>query len=227
MSKLSIVIPMYNHWELTLQLLGDLLRTNKDYIDEILVVNDASTDDTVYEGLRFWKQEQILPIRELRLKENVGFLKASNKGMAKASGDILVLLSNDVRIWVNFCKILKDMYEVNGMTGLWGNRYYDRDTGWNTFNGKIYPYLEGWLLACSKETWKVLGGFDEQYAPCDFEDVDISTKAISLGLPLTSFGLDEGKIRHLGAQSLGYNPEREAITIRNKEKFRKKWINDK
>jgi hypothetical protein len=31
-------------------------------------------------------------------------------------------------------------------------------------------------------------------------------------------------VRHIGAQSIGYNPEREKITIRNKELFRKKWI---
>jgi len=34
----------------------------------------------------------------------------------------------------------------------------------------------------------------------------------------------DSKVEHLGGQTIGFNPEREAITIRNKEIFRKKYV---
>ena len=221
MSKLSVVIPTYNHWNLTHQLLFDLYQTCRNSLDEVLVVNDASTDDTVYQGLKWWKEQKMLPLKELRLNENCGFLRTANKGMAKASGDILVLLSNDVRVMDDFCGQIKELIEKDKKV-LIGNRLIAFDSGWNTFNGKTYPYLEGWILACTKDAWKELDGFDDQYAPNDFEDVDLSTRAASLGYSLVS--LDNSRVTHIGAQSIGYNPEREAITKRNREKFKEKWV---
>jgi GT2 family glycosyltransferase len=185
------------------------------------VVNDASTDDTVYQGLTWWKQQKMLPLKELRLAENQRFLRASNRGMAKASGDILVLLSNDVRVKDDICKQIKDIID-NDSKVLIGGRLLNFNTGWNEFNGKIYNYLEGWLLACTKEAWQEFDGFDDIYAPNDYEDVDISIRAVSLGYSLVS--LDNPRVEHLGAKSIGYNPEREATTKRNKEKFRMKWV---
>jgi GT2 family glycosyltransferase len=190
-------------------------------LDEVLVVNDASTDDTVYQGLVWWKQQKMLPLKEFRLSENKRFLRASNQGMGMAHGDILVLLSNDVIVKDDICKQIRDIID-NDKRVLIGNRLIAFDSGWNTFNGRTYQYLEGWLLACTKEVWEDLGGFDDQYAPSDFEDVDLSTTAISKGYTLLS--IDNPKITHMGGQSIGYNPEREAITKRNREKFREKWL---
>jgi GT2 family glycosyltransferase len=224
MSKLSVVIPFYNHWDLVHQSLFDLYQHCRNSLDEVLVVNDASTDDTVYQGLMWWKEQKMLPLKELQLSENQRFLRASNKGMAKASGDILVLLSNDVRVKDDLCRQIINTISVEhyGERVLVGGRLLGWDTGWNTFDGKTFPYLEGWLLACTKTVWKELGGFDDIYAPNDFEDVDLSTRAVSLGYSLVN--LDNPRVTHIGAQSIGYNPEREAITKRNREKFRAKWI---
>lgn len=216
----SVVIPTYNHYELIHQSLWDLYKKTSG-IDEVLVVNDASTDDTFYIGLSWWKDQKLLPIKELRLKENVGFLRASNKGVAKASGDVIVLLSNDVRVYRDFIQEVVDILHENDKH-LIGGRLLDWDTGWNVFNGKLYQYIEGWLLACTKDAWNRFGGFDERFVPNDYEDVDLSTTALDLGYSLVE--LSNGCVEHIGAQSIGYNVEREKITNSNKEKFAKKWI---
>ena len=54
------------------------------------------------------------------------------------------------------------------------------------------------------------------------EDVDFTTSAMNLGFEIVS--LDNPKVWHDGGRSIGFNPNREEITKRNKELFRKKWI---
>jgi GT2 family glycosyltransferase len=156
------------------------------------------------------------------MNKNVGFLKASNAGLKKADGDVVCLISNDVRIYKDIVHGIFDKVSGWHSPVLVGGRLLDFDTGWNEFDGKIFNYLEGWLLATTKDAWSELFYFDEQFIPSDMEDVDISTKALSLGYELIS--LPAEMTHHIGGQSIGFNPEREAITIRNKEKFRNKWM---
>ena len=103
-----------------------------------------------------------------------------------------------------------------------GGRWLDWDTGWNTFNGRIFPYLEGWILATTNKTWKELDYFDELFTPNDMEDIDLSTKALSSGIYTAEF--TAGLVEHIGAQTISYGTERENITIQNKKKFEEKWL---
>lgn len=222
--KVSIVIPIYNHWELVHQLLFDLYTYNRDSIYEIILVDDDSTEDSVYGGARWWKSiysgmDNSNVIKYVKLEKNVGFLRSSNCGMNQASGDILILISTDVRCP---CKFVEDVVRVlSAPKTITGGKLLNFDTGWNKFYGKIYPYIEGWLLACTKEAWDTIGGFDDRFAPCDFEDIDFTTAALSKGYGVIA--LDNPKIVHLGAQSIGYNLEREKGTNINKIKFEEKW----
>ena len=218
--RLSVVVPSYNHWALTHQCLFDLYKHCVDSLDEVVLVNDCSTDKEYYDGLSFWKEQKLLPLRELRNKENMGFTISANRGMKSSTGDIIVLLSNDVRVLSNMCKQVRDIITLDDKV-LIGNTLVDFDSGWNTFNGKTYKYLDGSLLAATRSVWEELGWFDEIYAPGDFEDVDISTKAISLGYTLMS--MNDSLINHLAAQTTGYTPERLERTKRNQKKFEEKW----
>jgi GT2 family glycosyltransferase len=226
MDKVSIVIPTYNKWALVHQTLFDIYN-HCSPVHEIIVVNDGCTEQDNFTGLEWWKRAGMLPIRELRLEQNVNFLRASNAGLKAATGDILVLLSNDVRVHKDVA-----LMAIAGMSIqekiLLGGRVYNQSTGWNEFNGKIFPYVEGWLLITTKENWEELGYFDERYAPHDFEDVDLSTTAISKGYNLAQITPDNGEVvTHIGAQSIGYNSGREEITNKNREKFIEKWLTNK
>ena len=224
MSKVSIVIPNYNRYDLVHQLLFDLYK-NCSPVYEVIVVNDGCTEEESFSGLIWWKQTKMLPVMHLDLADNVGFLLASNAGMKSATGDIIALISNDVRIKDDI--VTKINLQINTTYNSFiGGRLLNFDTGWNSFSsgmgGKhLFSYLEGWLLAARKDSWEEFGYFDERYVPHDFEDVDISTTASKLEYMLVS--LPEESTYHAGAQSIGYNPEREALTKRNREKFRKKW----
>lgn len=212
--KFSFVIPAYNNWAGLHQLLWDIYK-NCSIPDEVIIMDDDSPDPAFLTGLSWWMEQDMLPIKHVRNMDNMGFLLNSNKGLRMAMGDIVCLVSTDVRIH-------KDVTKLPEMDGVWGGRYLDWDTGWNTFGKRVFPYLEGWFLLTSKKIWKDIGYFDESFAPNDFEDVDISTTALSKGYRLNCFA--EGYVFHVGAQTIGYNPEREALTVRNRKKFEDKWV---
>lgn len=212
--KVSFVIPTYNHWELTNHVLLDVSAYSPS-VDEVLILDNGSEKGLVEEGLRYWRD--YLPLRVLRLEENIGFLRVCNWGVPQASHEAVALISNDVRVKSDLANEIRN--RLSSKTILGGVLYLG-STGWNEFGNRIFPYLEGWLLAFKWAAWNELGGFDEQFAPCDYEDVDFSTKAVSLGYQLEEL---VGNYQHLVAQTIGYNPERLAITERNKEVFKRKW----
>ena len=230
--KAHIVIPMYNHWNLLHSLLWDLYTKEKGNIDSVLVINNGSTDEDVGNGLRWWTRETKFnkyPIHVMNIDENCGFLLAANAGLKQIAhrpepyvdaNDIIILISNDVQIKAPFIHQIRDILEKSAQT-LVGGILYSSSTGWNMVGGKVYPYLEGWLLATTASNWEMLNYFDERFTPCDYEDIDLSTEALKVGMELVP--LNNPGLIHLGAQTLGYNPEREANTIKNKERFETKW----
>jgi len=226
MYKTTIVIPCHNHYELTGRLLLDLLLHEQKSIDRIIIVDDRSTDAETIASLDAWKDDRLLPIEVEKLIENVGFTIASNIGLrlvacTKHEKDrIVFLISNDVRIHGKFIGQTEEILSASPKT-LVGHKLLLHDTGWNTFNGRVFGYAEGYFLATTADRWQELGYFDPAYAPNDYEDVDLSTKAKELGFALSP--LNTPNIVHLGGGTLGYNPEREAVTKRNREYFRKKW----
>lgn len=219
MNKFSFVIPNYNRWDLCHTLLFDIYQKCSP-VYEVIVVNDGCTQEESFTGLRWWIDSGMLPVREIRIDENVGFLLASNEGLMDADGDIVCLISNDVRVQDDIVTMIEYQLKTT-YKSLVGGRLLEFDTGWNKFGDRTFPYVEGWLLATWRDNWKELGYFDERLAPNDYEDVDLSATAKSLDYIL--FALPEGSLIHHGAQSIGYNDKRLELTKRNREKFREKW----
>lgn len=219
-NRFSLVIPTYNHYDLLHSLLFQIYQNCKS-VTEVIVVNDRSTDVDYYDGLSWWNENGMLPLNILDMYKNGGFILSSNMGLQKATGDVICLLSSDVKVGSDISITIPAMLQANPKC-LVGGRLLDWDTGWNRFGNTIYPYLEGWLLAATKQGWKELGYLDEDLVPNDFEDVSLSTRALSLDYTLVP--LNDDRIVHLGGQTIGYSPERETVTKRNQEIFRKKYV---
>ena len=221
---ISIIMPFYNRWDLTHQRMMDLYKWINEEV-EIVLVNDASTDMEIKGGVAFWqKNSPRHTVKYKENKENLGFGGAMNAGADVASGNILVFLSNDVQIAGDFITQIKAILKQNDKT-LVGGRIVYWEAGWNEFEHKgkkfIVPYCEGWLLACTREVWDNLGGFDPLYGKYAVEDIDISTTAISLGYELK--GLDNPHLSHIGGATAKYDEHRMNYTIQNKEKYIEKW----
>lgn len=224
----SIIIPFFNRWELTHARLLELYRFAPENV-EIILVDDASTEDMIDSGIAWW-QKNIYPITNRPIRyhknpENLGFGGAMNEGAKLAKGDILVFLSNDVIMNGDIVtEIITKLQENNKV--LLGGEIINFDSGWNTLlvDGKkmIIPYCNGWLLACTKEVWDAIGGFDLRYGKYDYEDIDISLTAQFLGYNLIA--LNSKYARHIGGATIyALNSDRQAQTLKNKELFRQKW----
>lgn len=81
---------MYNKREFTEACLRALQENTPAHLYEIIIVDNASSDDTA----EFLKQTS-LPVRTLRNQENQGFARACNQGAAAARADLILFLNND------------------------------------------------------------------------------------------------------------------------------------
>ena len=88
----SIIIPVHNWIALTKDCLGRFGRRSV-LRGEIIVVDDASTDDTAAELGRWAQLEPRLKI--VRNDANAGFLTSAMRGAGAATGEILLFLNND------------------------------------------------------------------------------------------------------------------------------------
>ena len=224
--KNKIVIPLYNRWDLCNELLWNLYRKERENISQVLIVDDCSPDEEVAGGMKWWDMNNMLPIQISQNEVNLGFLLTSNSGLKYVCDnsepeDVVILISTDVHVYGKFISQI-DILLLENPEALVGGILHVHDTGWNKFGSRIYPYLEGWMLAATVKGWQTLDFFDETNQPHDFEDIDLSTKAIHHSyelLPLNNPGLV-----HAGGKSISYGTERENQTKRNKEKFREKWV---
>lgn len=223
--KYSFIVPFLNGWNLTLSRLNEFRKHLPDTC-EIVLVDDASTDEEVRKGIAFWQKSGVSRhvILYKRNEENKGFSGSMNVGARVATGDVFVFYSNDVVLSGDITLTLDKAFS-DPEPSLIGNDFLWWDTGWNkfTFNGKdrIVPYLAGYFIACTRENWKNLG-WDERYSPYDFEDVDLSMQATVLGYNLID--LKSSVLKHISGQTISkINPNREEITKRNRIKFIEKW----
>ena len=90
----SVVIPSYNGRKLLETCLASVERhMPADGSVEVIVVDDASTDDTVA-----WMRDNHPSIRLVSLAINGGFCAAANLGIAAARGAVVQLLNNDTEV---------------------------------------------------------------------------------------------------------------------------------
>jgi GT2 family glycosyltransferase len=90
--RLSVVIPTHETRELTLRCLAALWLC-RPQPDEVIVVDDGSTDDTAHSVLRKYPRHIVV-----RLPHSQGFSVAANHGMVRASGDLILLLNSDTEV---------------------------------------------------------------------------------------------------------------------------------
>ena len=86
----SIIIPVFNKWELTIQCLKALTKLSAQVPYEVIVVDNASMDGTPQHLKEFAGR-----IRLLRRATNGGFAIACNEGAAAATSGLLLFLNND------------------------------------------------------------------------------------------------------------------------------------
>jgi len=119
--KLSIIIPAYNEEKYIGQCLESLINETKGntFVEEIIVINNASTDRTREVALSYGVRVVDEP--------NKGLTKARQRGLVEARGDLLSYIDADSKIpkgWLN--KIYTAFTTRPNLVGFSGPyRYYD------------------------------------------------------------------------------------------------------
>lgn len=225
MCDISIITPVWNRADLTGQFLMKnwALYAGRPEV-EFVIVDNGSQDHTAM------ILEQFTSVMDGRLfvhtnLGNTGFGPGHNQGARLAQGQTLIFLSNDVEPTGDYVTPIVEALDEEP-TALVGPEMLRHDTGWNTFNGTTIAYLAGHCVACKRETWETLGGWDERYVPCDYEDIDLSYNALQKGIPLVEIPLLP--LNHLFGQSAqSLSGGRQAITMQSQAAFKEKWGFDK
>src|SRR5580704_15815789 len=90
MMTVAAVVPHWNRRDL-LQTLIASLRAQTRALDEIIVADNGSSDDSA-------ALAESLGARVLRLEKNLGFAAAVNRGIDAARTDWIAILNNDVTL---------------------------------------------------------------------------------------------------------------------------------
>jgi GT2 family glycosyltransferase len=171
----------------------------------------SETTRRVLEGI-----SQQRPVRLAFNESNVGFGPACNQGARLAQYNTLVFTQPDVTFMEDVTPKVVNLADGT----LYGARLITFDTSWNRFGSTIISYLEGYFLACTRPTWTVIGGFDPQIVPADYEDVDLCYTATQKGVQLRELPI---RASHVWGAHWNGNPGRQAITMRNRAYFAQKW----
>lgn len=195
--NISVVIPNYNGKELLEKNLPKILEIIKSYKDgnaEVIVVDDASTD----ESRKFLSEFRGIVC--LQNEKNLGFSSTVNKGVEKTRGEIIILLNTDVSPKKDFLEPLlshfKDekVFAVGCMDkSIEGDNIVLRGRGLGEWRRGFLVHKKGevdktdtlWVSGGSgafrKSIWEKLGGLNELYNPFYYEDIDLSYRGLKSG----------------------------------------------
>ena len=241
--KVSVVIVTYNNVQLTQGCIDSLLRNSAYPNLELIIIDNASRDDT-RNYLRYLARTE--PDVSIVLNErNLGFAAANNQGLRLARGRYLVLLNNDTLVpkgWL--APLLRHLEDpqvglVGPTTNAVGNEakvsidyshlddledFADRRA--RQYRGRSFdiPMLAMYCVALRREVLEQVGWLDEAFGIGMFEDDDYSRRVQAAGLRTVC--AEDGFIHHYGQASfkaLIASGEYQRLWEKNQAYFESKW----
>jgi GT2 family glycosyltransferase len=240
--EVSIIIPVHNHILTTLTLLQKL-RLNTDLVKfEIVVVDDASLDDTKL------ILSKIRGIKVLTQVKNLGYLRATNSAIKYCEGKYICLLNNDtipesgwldalVRTLRSDSKIAiagSMLMSADGLVSEAGSQIFRNRQIWNLGRGsergdelfnftREVDYCSAAAILVDAKFLKSLNGFDERFTPAYYEDTDLAMTAWSQERKVVF--VHDSYVRHIEGVSHGKDTSQgfKKYQLVNQEKFWDKW----
>jgi|GEM_PF-3615331 len=240
--EISIIIPVYDQPQLTLECLISIVEQTHAIRYEIVIVDDGSSADTV-EIL-----QSIANISLVHHPERLGFTLTCNHGANAARGKYLLFLNNDTQVTNGWLKALLDIFTLYDGVGAVGPKVLFSDgrlqqagcvinsNGTTNFIGENddpelprynfaheVDYCSAVSLLMKADIFHDMGGFDEVYSPAYYEDVDLCMKLQTRGLK-TYYCPDSVIVHHLNATTdqIGVAQKIEWAR-RNSQIFTKRW----
>ncbi|MEP6897742.1 MAG: glycosyltransferase [Rhodanobacter sp.] len=199
--QVSIVIPIHGKLAYTLACLRSLAQHVVQARFEVLVVDDASPDDSAA------TLSQVAGLRLLHNATNLGFIGSCNAGAAAARGDFLLFLNNDTQLGAGWLDALLRCFAERDDCGIAGSRLVYPDGRLQEAGGLVFSdgscwnvgrfesrdgsaflyrrevdYVSGASLLIRRDLFEKIGGFDTRYRPAYYEDTDLAFAVRKLGL---------------------------------------------
>lgn len=151
MTHLSIVIVSYNSKALLRDCLQSVLDTAADLSPETVVVDNASSDGNVS-----MMRKEFPMVRVIANSENLGFARATNQGIAAATGEYILLLNPDTRVLPGALAALTRFMDEHPEAGAVGPRLLNVD-GTLQPSCHAFPNMRAHFLdisgICRRFTW--------------------------------------------------------------------------
>ena len=153
--KLSIIIVSWNVKKDLENCLNSLYKNQPSYPFEIIVVDNASADDTVNILKNDFPEVMMIANRN-----NLGFAAANNQGIERAKGQYILLLNPDTIVHSGSLDVLIEFMDENEDVGICGPKLLNTD-GSIQRSIRRYPSFRG---ALHRHTvFKSLGVFKSEY----------------------------------------------------------------
>ena len=186
----SAIIVNYNGGDDLLGCLETLERQISTRV-EVIIVDNRSTDGSIDRAANAFPDARIV-----RSPTNLGFAGGCNRGAREAHGDVLLFLNPDVLLDATCVARLCERLRTH--PGVAGPKLFIEASGDCEYGVALdlvgFPiglrkpgkplYVAGCALATDRETFSLLGGFDERYFMI-YEDADYCWRALLAGRDVT------------------------------------------
>ena len=231
--KVSVVTPNYNGIKYLKKYL-DSLNNNSEYIGEVIIVDNGSSDNSVI-FIQQYQEKCNFEIKIIENSQNLGFAKAVNEGIKNSKYDYIFSLNNDTELKSNTIKLINssdDIFSVSSKMIQSDNPNFIDDAGdeytllaytkkrgdnkpINKFNDicEIFSSCAGAALYRKSILYEI-GFFDENFFAY-LEDVDLSYRAKINGYK--NYYCPDAIVFHKGSATTGnkYNEFKIKISARN------------
>ena len=232
---ISIIIVNYNTEKLILECLKSIYERTFNVDFEIIVVDNASSDDSLEIISNVYPQ-----VRLVKNNENIGFGRANNEGVKIAEGDYLFFLNPDTVLLNNAVKILLDFMKSDPAVGICGGNLFDENMNFIHSYSLLFPsifweldqffngfmrrikygklayinqtdnvlnvaYITGADLLIKKDLFIVLGGFSSDFFMY-YEETELAYRVRKNYYNIVN--VPQAKIIHLEGQSFNLSEKR-------------------
>lgn len=246
--RTSIIVLTHNGLPFTKLCLESVVANTDSRNYEIVVVDNASTDNTPIYLRQFAARHS--HVRLALNDRNRGFAAGNNRGLSLASGEVLILLNNDTIVapgWLSpLVRRLGDpsVGAAGPVTNRIGNEaqvpcHYGNYGEFLEFAARYteshrgehleIPMLVMFCFAMHRDVFERVGFLDEQFAGAMFEDDDYAMRIREASLRLLC--VEDSFVHHFGEGAIGnwaktteYGERFHANRARWEQKWQRKWV---
>ncbi len=195
----SVVVPVHNGEKDIEQCLGRI-RDSAGCSFELIVVNDASTDQTA-------SIAAAMANHVITLHEQSGPAAARNRAVEDCRGDIVVFVDCDVMVSKDTLRSLRDQLEENQWAAVFGSydRYPKVRNLISVYKNLMHHYYhqrsereaQTFWSGCGairKAVFKEMGGFNQAFARPSIEDIELGMRVSEAGYAIGS--VPEIQVQH-------------------------------